>query len=92
MFFNVLKKMLFNVLKRCFSMFLKDGHEMLQLVWKVVRSEFRYTAQEEQTKSNFLRNISGCRQTLPGGVAALINKNTFLLNLIPHNIFLFHEN
>ena len=84
-------------------MFLKDGHEMLQLVWKVVRSEFRYTAQEEQTKSNFLRNISGCRQTLPGGdgdschenhrgVAALINKNTFLLNLMPHNIFLFHEN
>ena len=48
-------------------MFLKDGHEMLQLVWKVVRSEFRYTAQEEQTKSNFLRNISGCRQTLLGG-------------------------
>ena len=48
---------------------------MLHLEQKVVPSEFRFAAQEEPTKSNFLRNISGCRQTLPGGDSDSCHEN-----------------
>ena len=59
----------------CFSIFLKDGHKMLHLEQNIVLSEFRFAAQEEPTKSNFLRNISGCRQTVPGGYSASCHEN-----------------